>query len=152
MCIEFVKWVSIALRIFSLVTTCTVFGAAALAASTSFLSRSLKKRRPRLTLRLPSREDAVQEVPTGREYGSGTPSCGTESGACTPLDDPTSMPSLNCKPNDEGWVRIVWRLCVRTFKSVPLVNAFLQFCFYPRTESACVEVFTYFCDLLFWLS
>nr|CAB3243922.1 ets/pointed2 [Phallusia mammillata] len=58
---------------------------------------SAKKRRPRLTLRLPSMEDAAQEVPTGREYGSATPSCGIGSEAGTPLDELATLPTLGSK-------------------------------------------------------
>ncbi|CAK8678101.1 unnamed protein product [Clavelina lepadiformis] len=59
---------------------------------------STKKRRPRLTLRLPSTEDAPQEVPTGQEYGPNTPSCGFDSGAGTPLEELNGLPGLHDKP------------------------------------------------------
>ncbi|XP_039247623.2 protein C-ets-1-like [Styela clava] len=49
-----------------------------------------KHRKPKLMLRIPSRDDAAQEVPTGQEYGNVTPF--SSSGADTPIDD--QMPSF----------------------------------------------------------
>lgn len=50
-------------------------------------------------LRLPSREDAAQEVPTGQEYGNLTPY--SANGSNTPVDD---MPNLltASKHTEEG--------------------------------------------------
>uniref|UniRef100_H2YZV4 ETS domain-containing protein n=1 Tax=Ciona savignyi TaxID=51511 RepID=H2YZV4_CIOSA len=53
-----------------------------------------RKRRPHLTLQMPSLDDAAQEVPTGLEYGSSTSSCGVESGADTPLEELTGFSKL----------------------------------------------------------
>ncbi|XP_078490204.1 transcription factor protein [Ciona intestinalis] len=60
--------------------------------SRSDQTMSGRKRRPQLTLQMPSFDDAAQEVPTGQEYGSATPSCGMESGAGTPLEELTGLP------------------------------------------------------------
>lgn len=59
-----------------------------------------KKRHPGLVLRIPSVEDAAQEVPTGHEYGSSTPSCGLENGSLTPLDDVSALSSNISSAND----------------------------------------------------
>lgn len=63
------------------------------------MTGSAKKRRPRLMLRLPSREDAAQEVPTGQEYGNVTPY--STGGADTPVDEIPAFPNPATKPSEE---------------------------------------------------